>query len=230
MGGGQNKYFLRLLLLSLLSNYAKASPKDFIDSAKYAESAPLKHDKNITKETYYIGFGAIDNVLRKGYNELLEALKLLTIDYQLVVFGANNNSKSSNNTHFLGRLNDDETLRLAYNSCDIFVVPSLAENLSNAIMEALSCGIPVIAFDIGGNGDMIAHKINGYLAKDVKDLAKGIEWSLDSANYTALSINARNGVLAKFEAKKVAQKYISQYQKMLNGGGITSLDSPESTL
>lgn len=181
------------------------------------------------KSVKYIGFGTIDNIPRKGYSELLGALKLLNISYELIVFGANNNTPlKCAKTHFLGRLNDDIALRLAYNSCDVFVVPSLAENLSNAIMEALSCGVPVIAFDIGGNGDMIQHKYNGYLAKDISDLARGIEWVLDSANYQILSQNARNSVIENFSEAKIAQKYILQYQAIIaknaNRGGQKGID------
>ncbi|KXB09319.1 hypothetical protein AKJ60_00460 [candidate division MSBL1 archaeon SCGC-AAA385M11] len=48
--------------------------------------------------------------------------------------------------------------------------------LSNAIMEALACGTPVVGFDIGGNKDIIDHQQNGYLARpfDPQDLAVGI--------------------------------------------------------
>ena len=180
---------------------------------------------NITTAQKVIAFGAIDDIHRKGFSELLSALKLLKIDYHLIVFGANSNASLPNKkTHFLGKLSDDATIRLAYNSCDVFVVPSLAENLSNAIMEALSCAVPVVAFDIGGNGDMITHKHNGYLAKDVSDLARGIEWVLDSANYQILSQNARNSVMENFSETKVAKQYILQYETIIaknanRGGG-----------
>ena len=240
-GGGHNYY--KAVLLSTLyasANLAESSgdstkcdigsyAKDSSDFANFGDSSDSarNNDSSDSAKIRYIGFGAIDSVSRKGYNELIEALNLLqSTSYKLIVFGGHSNPyKIDAEIHFLGYLNDDETLKLAYNACDIFVVPSLAENLSNAIMEALSCGVPVVAFDIGGNGDLITHKTNGYLAKDIGDLARGIEWSLDSANYERLSINARNSVLAKFDSNKVAKSYISQYQKMLIGGGNTSITS-----
>jgi len=86
-------------------------------------------------------------------------------------------------------------------------------------LESLACGTPVVAFDIGGNGDMIEHKINGYLAKpyESKDLAEGIEWvlNLPIQDYNKLCENARKKVLEEFDSKIVAKKFISFYQEVL---------------
>ena len=97
------------------------------------------------------------------------------------------------------------------------VVPSLQENLSNAIMESLSCGTPVVGFNIGGNSDMIEHKKTGYLAKPFvsSDLADGIEWVLDNSNYTELSKNSRVKIMKEFDSTIVAKKYINLYRKIL---------------
>ncbi|RAX52434.1 hypothetical protein CCY99_07230, partial [Helicobacter sp. 16-1353] len=149
-----------------------------------------------------------------------ENLKSANPRYELLVFGSSSGENILGiKTHFLGFKSDDETLRLIYNAADVFVVPSLAENLSNAIMESLACGTPVVAFDIGGNGDMIEHKLNGYLAKDVSDLANGIKWVLESPNYAQIAQNARESVLKKFDSKMVANSYITSYEAIINGGG-----------
>ena len=97
------------------------------------------------------------------------------------------------------------------------VVPSLTENLSNAIMESLSCATPVVAFNIGGNSDMIEHKKNGYLAKEKnsEDLAKGIEWCLEHNTDGALGKNAREKVLNNFTIDIVSNQYKELYQKCL---------------
>jgi glycosyltransferase involved in cell wall biosynthesis len=94
------------------------------------------------------------------------------------------------------------------------IVPSLQENLSNAIMESLACGTPVVAFDVGGNSDMIEHLINGYLAKpfESQDLANGIEWVLNALNYDELCGNAREKVMREFDSVVVARKYIELYK------------------
>ena len=87
-------------------------------------------------------------------------------------------------------------------------------------MESLACGTPVVAFDIGGNGDMIEHKINGYLAKPYvsMDLAEGIAWvlNLPMQDYNKLCDNARRKVVEEFDSKIVVKKYIDLYREILN--------------
>ena len=121
-------------------------------------------------------------------------------------------------TNYIGKLSDDMSLNVLYNSVDVMVVPSLQENLSNAIMEILSCGVPVVAFDIGGNKDMVTHMKNGYLATpfDTQDLKNGINFILNHKNYNSISNNARNKVLKDFDSEIVATRYIELYKSILN--------------
>jgi len=181
---------------------------------------------NLPKDKKLILFGAMNATgdPRKGFLELSEALnKLTSKDVEFVVFGSSEPAVSPNfgfKTHYLGHLYDDVSLITVYSAADVTVVPSLQENLSNAIMESLACGTPVVAFNVGGNSDMIEHKTNGYLAKpfDTDDLAKGIEWilNLDNENYTKLCKNGREKVLREFDSQIVAKKYIELYREILN--------------
>ena len=122
-------------------------------------------------------------------------------------------------THYVGQLEYNISLVTLYNAVDVMVVPSIQENLSNTIMESLACGTPVVVFHIGGNADMIEHKINGYLAKpyESKDLAEGIEWvlNLPMQDYDKLCENARRKVVEEFDSKIVAKKYIDLYKEIL---------------
>jgi glycosyltransferase involved in cell wall biosynthesis len=159
---------------------------------------------------------------RKGFCELSEALHKLTCkDVEFVVFGSSEPKESQNlgfKTHYLGSLHDDVSLVTLYSAVDVMVVPSLQENLSNAIMESLACGTPVVGFDIGGNSDMIEHEKNGYLAKpfDTDDLANGIEWVLHVSDYDELCHSARQKVLREFDSVVVAKKYIELYKEILS--------------
>lgn len=158
---------------------------------------------------------------RKGFNKLNEALKKIKGgNIELVVFGnckSQNLPKSKYKIHCAG-YKDDSFLRILYCACDVTAVPSLQENLSNIIMESLSCATPVVGFNIGGNSDMIEHKRNGYLAKyhDASDLAKGIEQVINCDSYDELCKNARRKILKEFDSKVVAKKYIKLYKKILN--------------
>lgn len=180
---------------------------------------------NLPQKKKLIFFGAMNATsdTRKGFKELNEALdKLNATDVELVVFGSNESNKVHNfefKTHYLGSLVDDITLQVLYNAADILVVPSLQENLSNVIMESLSCGVPVVGFDIGGNSDMIEHKKNGYLAQPFSsdDLARGIEWVINHKDHNLLSCNAREKVLQEFDSNFVAKRYIELYKEVYNG-------------
>ncbi|WP_233706645.1 glycosyltransferase [Helicobacter marmotae] len=178
---------------------------------------------------FYVGFGAIggSSTPRKGFNELAYALSHLSPELksrtEVLVFGGSAfEIEGIKQTHLLGFVHDDSALSLAFNACDVFVAPSLAENLSNVIMESLSCGTPVVCFDIGGNSDLITHKSNGYLAKagDRDDLKNGIEWiaNLNRESYEHLAFNAYRHVSLHFHAPLVAKAYIEAY-KQLTGGG-----------
>jgi glycosyltransferase involved in cell wall biosynthesis len=164
-------------------------------------------------------FGAMNATSdpRKGYKHLNKALNELNIDnVELAIFGTNKVNKPLKfKTHTLGYIYNDEHLNLIYNAADVMIVPSVQENLSNAIVESLSSGTPVVAFNIGGNSDMIEHKLNGYLAKafDSIDLANGIKYVLQNKN---LSINAREKVMRTFEKNIVAKQYIKLYNKILH--------------
>jgi glycosyltransferase involved in cell wall biosynthesis len=105
-----------------------------------------------------------------------------------------------------------------YSAADVVIAPSNEDNLPNVVLEALACGTPCVAFDIGGLPDMIDHQQNGYLAVPFKseDLALGISWVLrDDERRRVLSANARAKVEAEFELSKVSLRYRTLYEELL---------------
>lgn len=196
----------------------------FTDLFKPFDKKTAKEIWNLSSEKKIILFGAKNALfdINKGFKEFNEALKnIKDKDIEIVVFGSSglkDSEQSIFKTQYLGDLSDDVSLVTLYNAADVVVVPSLQENLSNSIMEALSCSTPVVAFNIGGNSDMIEHQKNGYLAKplDTIDLAKGIDWILDSPDYEKICTNARGKILRVFDSKVVVKKYIELYEEILN--------------
>ncbi len=81
----------------------------------------------------------------------------------------------------LGRIIEDDLLAAAYSAADLFVIPSLYEDLPNTALEAMACGTAVIGFRTGGIVDVVDHGRTGLLAswKDATDLARQIQWLLD---------------------------------------------------
>jgi glycosyltransferase involved in cell wall biosynthesis len=193
--------------------------KIFKPSSKESGRDFFKLDKN--KKFILFGAAAATSRQYKGFVELLEALgKIKNKNAECVIFGANepkNPVRLNLKVNYTGNLNNDTDLVALYNACDVVVSPSKRDNLSNVIMEALSCGVPVVCFDIGGNGDMVEHKKNGYLAKpfDTSDLAAGIDWVLNNENYDELSKNSREKVVREFDYDVVAKKYINLYENIV---------------
>lgn len=147
---------------------------------------------NLDPEEIIVAFGAFTiSSPYKGWTELEKALNLLHESRDLnnlsvLIFGGEYNKVLAESipfkTRFLGFLKDEYSTVLVYNAADVFVSPSLADNLPTTILECLACGTPVTGFDIGGIPDMIDHKKNGYLAKyrDPVDLAEGIRYCINN--------------------------------------------------
>ena len=117
----------------------------------------------------------------------------------------------------LGYVTDVEKIVNAYRAADLFVLPSLSENLPNTIMEAMACGVPCVGFNVGGIPEMIDHRKNGYVAayKSAEDLADGMRWILQEADYDALSRAAVAKVSASYSQQSVALKYIEVYNQAI---------------
>ena len=189
-------------------------------------------DKNIAREKLglpknklLILFGTMNlKETRKGFVYLKKALQTINHDLkektELFVFGSSNAKDLDDinlKANFLGRISETDKLVYCYNAADVFVSPSIEDNLPNTVMESLSCGIPVVAFNIGGMPDMIDHKTNGYLAEpgDHISLAEGILWIIQNQEKKEmLSLNARKKVLENFIPEKIADMYLTFYKSL----------------
>lgn len=117
----------------------------------------------------------------------------------------------------LGYVSDERRIVGVYNAADVFVLPSLSENLPNTIMEAMACGVPCVGFRVGGIPEMIDHRQNGYVAayRDSADLARGLYWTLHEADGGELRHAALRKVAASYSQRSVALKYIEVYNHAL---------------
>jgi len=119
--------------------------------------------------------------------------------------------------HPLGYINSDQQIVDVYSAADVFVLPSLSENLPNTIMEAMACGVPCVGFRVGGIPEEIDHRRNGYVAtyRDADDLAAGIRWVLCEADHEALSQAAITKVMKNYSQQSVAMKYLDVYHEAM---------------
>ncbi|GAA4097896.1 glycosyltransferase family 4 protein [Mucilaginibacter panaciglaebae] len=214
---------------SLIKNFrieAIPNPVD-IDIFSPKDKIAARQKRGIDPQAKIILFGAANiNDRRKGIGYLVEALSILKGQYagsekiEIIIFGKNKDFDISQlhfTVHQLHLITSQQELAEVYSVADVFVTPSLEDNLPNTIMESMACGTPVVAFETGGIPEMIDHQQNGYLAafKDAADMAKGLGEVLNEAT-VKLSANARQKVLDNYTNEKVAQQYINVYQSLLN--------------
>lgn len=186
-----------------------------IDKSKAKDDLNLPLDKNL------ILFGAMNSIKdkRKGFQYLKSAINALSEDlaFEAIVFGNSGKGSQLNiPVNYMGNFPENMLAKL-YSAADVFVAPSVQDNLPNTIMESLACGTPSVAFNIGGMSDMIVHKENGYLAKpfNADDLARGIEWIVkQDQRKKVLYENSRKYVEKNFELKYIAKKYTDLYSQM----------------
>ncbi len=117
--------------------------------------------------------------------------------------------------HELGSLSDPKAIAEAYAAADLFVIPSVEENLPNTVMEALACGTPVAGFRTGGIPEMVEHEKNGFLAPvgDSQALAEGIAWVAERAE--ELRAAARQKAERCYHSSLVAQRHLTLYEQVL---------------
>ena len=122
--------------------------------------------------------------------------------------------------HFLGRRRDVPEL-LA--SSDLFVLPSLWEGLSMALLEAMATGLPIVASEVSGTVQVMIPGETGYLVPsgDVQGLFKAVEQLLsDPARAQAMGAAARRRVEATFSAQKQADEHLALYRRLLENASI----------
>jgi len=184
---------------------------------------------NLPQNTKLVLFGSLSPTSdqRKGFHLLQPALHRLRdrtdqAQIEVLIFGTSEPKVSLDlgfKSHYLGKLSDDISLSLIYNAADVFVAPSIEDNLPNTVLESIACGLPVVAFDIGGMSDMIDHKANGYLAQpfDIEDLAHGISWILEDCDrYLNLAHQARAKAEREFSQELQAKRYLKLFEEILS--------------
>ena len=163
---------------------------------------------------------------RKGIDYFVESCKLLAEmhpelkeELGVVVYGKNSEQLKPLipfQVYALDYISNEKDLVNIYNAVDLYVTPSLEENLPTTVMEAMACGVPCVGFNVGGIPEMIDHLHNGYVAeyKSAEDLANGIIWTLSESEYQSLSEEACRKAVSNYSESIVAKKYIDIYNKI----------------
>lgn len=191
------------------------------------------HDKSLARNVLglppddrIVLFGAVSSAKdrRKGFDLLLDALLQLTrsanspAPTSLAVFGANMaegyEAKAAQlPIRYLGTVRDEDTMALVYSAADVFVSPSRQDNLPNTVLEAQSCGLPCVAFRIGGIPDAIAEGQTGFLAApfSTDELAVAISKALLLSRPETREATRRIAI-TRYSDAVVAARYLAYYR------------------
>ncbi len=171
-------------------------------------------------------FGAANTTdPRKGTELLLRALKQISInnphlqdELELVAFGKNIAAfehETPFRLHPFNVVTSQQKMAQLYQASDFFVLPSMQDNLPNTVVESLSCGTPVVAFNIGGVPEMIRHNESGILVSPGKwkKLEEGILSLLDTSS--EMGKNARLFAERNFAPSIIAKQYQEIYKTFI---------------
>lgn len=155
---------------------------------------------------------------RKGFTILMQILAVLERQSNICLVSVGREKPNINTTFphmHLGFIHDDRLLSLVYSTADLFLIPSLQDNLPNTVIESLACGTPVVGFDTGGIPDMVRTGITGCLvpSQDVELMqAAIIDLLSDSEKLTAMAANCRRIAIEEYALEKQAQHYSELYE------------------
>ena len=195
---------------------------------KPMDKSAARHKFGLPEDKQLLLFGAqriTDE--RKGFFYLKEACEHIAQFGQelaarigVVVLGGDAESVKSElplPVYTVNYLSNEKEIADIYNAADLFVTPSLQDNLPNTIVEAMACGTPCVGFNVGGIPEMITHRQDGYVADycDSMDFAQGIAWCLNDERQAPLSAAARATALATYGETAVAHRYQAIYQQAL---------------
>lgn len=125
-------------------------------------------------------------------------------------------SAYKNRIHIIGFLNDPA---IGYNAMDFLIIPSTNEGMSNAAIEAMSSGVPVIANIDCGHEQIINHGLDGIISDLSTPLQ--VKASIDSIIASPeliakIRINARSTVLNRFSLKRMLSDYSKLYEQCIS--------------
>jgi glycosyltransferase involved in cell wall biosynthesis len=191
------------------------------------ECQDARDDFGISGELPVLLFGAhsVESSIKGGdlLKKVTEELSACSMQFQIVTFGRGQfDAPIGVPCLNVGVVNDCESLAKLYSCADVMLVPSRLEAFGQTASEAMSCGVPVCAFDTSGLRDIVDHQENGYLAKcfDIADFANGVGWCLDNLPKGAAAF-VREKPLAVFKVDRCAGQYHSLYEQILKKNGIS---------
>ncbi len=187
---------------------------------------PLERSANPKVKLLFIG----RLIPRKGFQRVVQALpkvqSKVSVPFEVEVVGDGAHREKldeiaeklgvSEVIKYVGTVPYDQ-LEKSYQYADIFVLTSLSEGMPSVILEAMGCGLPIIASDVGGNNEVVHEGENGYLIKgdDIDNLADKLAGLIDDAGLRK-RMGARSRELAsRYDWREIMGEYDRLYRSVM---------------
>jgi glycosyltransferase involved in cell wall biosynthesis len=164
------------------------------------------------------------SLARKGFRELVQALALVPGNQDILLIGVGDKTnvaiEAPVRVAMVNYIGDDATVAALYSAADVTAVPSKQDNLPNTMLESMSCGTPVVGFDVGGIPDMVKEGETGFLApaSSIPGLAAAFMAAFsDRDRLRDCGARARARVEAFHAPQVQAKAYLSLYEKLTAG-------------
>lgn len=205
-----------------------------VDTERFSPKPEIKQDirkkLGLKKNSLCIGtVGSLRSV--KNHSLLISACKTISSNFdQVEVLIVGEGPLESHLIQEVKTLGLSEKIHFAggqpnipeiLSTLDIFVLPSLSEGMPNAVLEAMACGIPVIATSVGGVPEVIEDGKNGILitSKDKESLIQALTKLIqDREKRYRLGVEGRRRVLSHFSLKKMVSEYQTLYESLMRVG------------
>jgi glycosyltransferase involved in cell wall biosynthesis len=155
---------------------------------------------------------------RKGFSVLLEALSGLTQAHHLFLLSVGKEDPRGTGPipgMHMGEVRSDRWLSVVYSAADLFVLPSVQNNLPNTVLESLACGTPVVGFDVGGVPDMVRPGRTGQLVPvgDAVALRQTVTHLLNAPSLCRqMGAECRRIVMEEYSNELLATRYAALYE------------------
>lgn len=210
-----------------------------IDVFKPISKEQAKVSLGIIPDAITLLFGSDSNKSpRKGFDQLLKSiLHCIQHDYvkeliekrrlNMLTFGRGDEGLRNVGIPVvsLAHIDSDEKLANIYSAADIFLLPSLEDNLPNTMLESMACGTPIVAFEVGGIPDAIQNGVTGYLAPCFSSDRFGdfmVNLITNESIRTQMSLNCRELIRNNFQINHQADKYLELFDDILKDNKVNS--------
>jgi glycosyltransferase involved in cell wall biosynthesis len=162
----------------------------------------------------------------KGGEDLIEILRQInsysTETIYLLIVGKGNLQQLSElqnfDIHALGYVNDEHIMARCFSASDLFIYPTKADTLPNALIESIACSTPAVTYDIGGCGEIIKNEQNGYVLPpfNTRLFAERVIYVLQNAAcQRRLSTRARTFAEERFSIESMSDAYYSLFKELV---------------